>query len=369
MSKSSRRNSVDDRCVVQVIPRLTLAGAERMVEHLSVELAGRGWRVVVASLYDDRTPISEALEASGVEVRYLGKRPGLDIRMVPALRRLVKDERPLAVHSHLYSSQYTIPALAGLGVREFHTVHNMAANEVPPRLQALQRVAFRSGRSVPVAIGEQVQASIRELYGLDAASVPLVRNGVPAQCPTEPPTLPGDPAAFAFLHVGRLAPQKNQTALIRAFSLFHASNPGTKLCILGEGPLRGQLEALVRELDAGAYVFLPGARDDARVYMDAADAFVLPSLYEGMPMTVIEAMMAGLPVLASNAGGTSDMVRDGETGYVCGADVESIAAGLERLYFDERRDDVAVRGRVSSDAWTAGAMADGYEALYRAEGR
>jgi glycosyltransferase involved in cell wall biosynthesis len=336
-----------------------------MAAHLSLELARRGWRVVVASLYDGDTPISRELEAAGVCVRHLGKRAGLDLSMVPKLRALVAAERPACVHSHLYASQYTFAARAATAVPEVHTVHNMARNEVPRRLQTLQRAAFSRGYCTPVAICPSVRDSIRSLYGLAEKDVPLVCNGIPeAPAPCSPPSLPGDPRAFAFLSIGRLATQKNQAALIHAFSRFHATRPATKLCIIGEGPLEGELAALIDELGVSDSVFLLGAKACARDYLAAADAFVLPSLYEGMPMTLIEAMMAGAPVLASDRGGSPDMVADGATGYLCEPDEAGIEAGLARVFEDPGRAAVAARGKAASAAWTAGAMADGYEALY-----
>lgn len=351
-------------CVVQVLPDLSLAGAERMAEYLSIELRKRGWRVVVASLFDKRTGITDELERADVEVRFLGKHPGLDLSMISKLKRLLRDTEPAVVHSHRYCMQYTVPAGLGLSCSRVHTVHNMAEREVPKRIQAIQRLAFHGKKVVPVAINETVRDSICDLYGLPEESVPVVYNGVPPYNPGPVANLPGNPDAFAFLSIGGAMPQKNQLAMVRAFARFHERNAGTKLLIIGDGELYGNIADEIKRLNAGSYIFQLGQLPNARDYCYAVDAFLLPSLYEGMPMTIIEAMMAGLPVLASDRGGSKDMIHAGETGYLCETDEKSIANALQRLYGDPMRLKVAAAGKAASERYTASAMADGYERVY-----
>lgn len=349
--------------ILQVMPDFGLAGAERMAEHLSTELSSRGWNVIAVSLFDRHTEITDELESSGIEVVYLGKKPGLDISMVSKLRRLFKITKPLVIHTHRYCMQYTIPASLGLRLNSVHTVHNIAEKEVPPRIQVIQKMAFRSGRAVPVAINETVRKTICDLYHLSYDSVPIVYNGVPA-CKPSCVSLPGDPDSFACLNIGRLMPQKNQAALIRAFVSFHEHYENVKLVIIGDGELRAALQNQIDELGASEYIFLMGVLKNARDYCYAADAFVLPSLYEGMPMTLVEAMMAGIPVLVSRGGGSVDLVQDGVTGYLCESDAPSIESALLRLYRDADRKNIGDAGRKQSLDYTVSAMADGYERVY-----
>lgn len=354
---------MSEKTVMQVLPDFGLAGAERMAEHLCIELAARGWNVVAVSLFTRRTDITQELESSGIPVEFLDKRPGLDLAIVPKLRKLFKAKSPAVVHSHRYCMQYILPARLGLKFRGVHTIHNIAEKEVPSRIQKMQRWAFQSGKTVPVAINSTVKESVCNLYSLDEASVPLVYNGAPNYAPSRV-ELPGDPDAFAFLTIGRAMPQKNQLALVRAFNRFHQSHPKSKLLIVGDGELREAIKSEIATLEASQWIYQMGCLPNARDYCYAADAFVLPSLYEGMPMTLIEAMSAGTPVIASRCGGSVDMVQDGVTGYLCEPDEPSIESALMRLYLDPRRNKVADAGRRMSLDFTSYAMADGYERVY-----
>lgn len=356
------RDSMID--VLQVMPDYGLAGAERMSENLSLELNKRGVCVACVSMFDRRTAITDELETAGVHVIYLGKKPGLDLSMVFKFRCLFKRLKPRIIHTHRYCMQYVLPASKGMGLKLIHTVHNVAEKEVPARIQFMQRRAFKTQAATPVAINETVRCSIGRLYGLSEDDIPLVYNGVPNYEPSPVATIPGNPAAFTFLTIGRAEAQKNQMALIRAFVRFHDRYSATKLLIIGDGHLSADIAFEIKSANADSFIFQLGALPNARDYCYAVDAFVLPSLYEGMPMTLVEAMQAGLPVLASRRGGSVDMVSDGVTGYFCEPDQESIARALVRVFEDPRRSEIALAGKRYSDAFTASAMADGYEEVY-----
>ena len=133
-----------------------------------------------------------------------------------------------------------------------------------------------------------------------------------------------------MLAVGRLREPKDFTTLVRAAARLE---PGAvAVQIAGDGPDRPALEAEIARLAAGDRVELLGERADVPELLAAADVFVLPSLSEGMPISVLEAMAAGLPVVASDVGGVGELVRDGETGALVGAgDPAALADALARL--------------------------------------
>ncbi|MFE7631883.1 glycosyltransferase [Kocuria sp. NPDC057446] len=191
-----------------------------------------------------------------------------------------------------------------------------------------------------------VSDGLRDTYtarGISAEHFVTVPNGIgPRRHP------PGRTAARAALRLrpddlvvlstGRLTAVKGQRWLVEAAALLAPDRPRLRVVLLGEGELRQELEDLVAERGLTGAVHLPGHRADARMLLDAADVFALPSRAEGMPLTVLEAMEAGLPVVATRVPGSEEVVAHGETGLlVPPGDAEELAAALAALLDDGRR--------------------------------
>jgi glycosyltransferase involved in cell wall biosynthesis len=148
-----------------------------------------------------------------------------------------------------------------------------------------------------------------------------------------------------IISVGRLAEPKDFSTLIAAVARLDRGS--ARLRVFGDGPLRASLQAAIAALDVTESVVLAGEVPDVRPYLAESDIFVLSSRSEGMPLSVLEAMAAGLPVVASAVGGLSEVIVDGETGLLAGAgDVELLASALRRLVGDpELRERLGVLGR------------------------
>ena len=137
---------------------------------------------------------------------------------------------------------------------------------------------------------------------------------------------------FVLGNVGRLAPPKVPSDLIHAFVCASRVRPEARLVLVGDGPLRGEVESLVARLGVSGRVALLGLRRDVPDLMAAFDAFVFASRWEGLPRTILQAMAAGLPVVATRVDGVPDAVDDGETGYlVPPGDVPTLADRMLRL--------------------------------------
>jgi glycosyltransferase involved in cell wall biosynthesis len=122
---------------------------------------------------------------------------------------------------------------------------------------------------------------------------------------------------WTWLAVGRFEIAKDYSNLLRAFSEVRRSRPTDRLLIAGEGPLREAIEAEVRMLALSGSVTLLGLRKDVSELMQAADAFVMSSKFEGLPLVLIEAHASGMPIVATSVGGNPEVVRDGVTGFLC----------------------------------------------------
>jgi glycosyltransferase involved in cell wall biosynthesis len=167
--------------------------------------------------------------------------------------------------------------------------------------------------------------------------------------------------------VARFAPQKNHALLLNAFAQGPASDPHAHLVLVGEGVLRGQLEQQARNLGLSGQIHFLGLRADIPDVLGAMDIFVLSSDYEGSPLSVIEAMSSGLPVVSTAAGGVPDLFETGKEGFlVQPGDVKGLSGALELLLWDSdgrKSLGIAAARRAKKD-FDVLAMVRSYEELY-----
>ena len=322
--------------ILQVIPYFCFGGAETMCENLTYALTEMGHEVTVVSLYQEQTPIALRMEQAGVKILYLDKKLGLDLSMVPKLMKIMKQEKPDVVHTHLDVIKYAVAAAKLCGVRQcVHTVHNVAHAEAEGRLQKIvNTVYFKLGWSVPVALSPEVRKTIISFYGLKATAVPMIYNGVDLGkcCPKEQYGL-SEPAQL--LHIGRFNEQKNHKGLLEAFVRIRKMYPGCCLNLIGDGELLEEMKNYAESLGVRESVVFLGNQTNVYPFLQAADMFLLPSNYEGMPMTIIEAMGTGLPIVASAVGGVPDMLKDQFSGLLVSCDPEVTAQAVLRLLNEE----------------------------------
>ncbi len=352
--------------ILQVIPYFCFGGAETMCENMTYALRALGHQVTVVSLYHERTPISRRMEQAGVDILYLDKKLGLDISMIFKLRKIMVSQRPDAVHTHLDVIKYAVAAAKLAGVRCcVHTVHNVADKEAEGRLQKIVNgLYFRLGWSVPVALSPLVQETIAQFYDRDLCTIPVIYNGVDlSRCREKTDYSITSPT---LVHVGRFNEQKNHRGLLEAFRKILAVRPDCRLNLLGDGELRQEMEDYARQLGIWEQVSFLGSQSNVYPYLQNADIFLLPSLYEGMPMTIIEAMGTGLPIVASAVGGVPDMIRDGESGLLTTCQPDAVSEAVLRLLEDPiLRQKLGKKAKEESRRFSAEAMAEAFCQLYQ----
>ena len=352
--------------ILQVIPYFCFGGAETMCENLTHALISMGHEVTVVSLYQERTPIARRMEDSGVKILYLDKKLGLDLSMIPKLMKIMRQIKPDVVHTHLDVIKYTVAAAKLSGIKRcVHTVHNVAHEEAEGRLQKIvNTVYFKLGWSVPVALSPEVRRTIVSFYGLEETKVPMIYNGVNlAQCHIKEDYSLSEPAVL--LHIGRFNEQKNHAGLLDAFSMIVKIHPDCILKLIGDGDLQKKMEAYAEELGIREKVSFLGSQTDVYPFLKAADVFLLPSKFEGMPMTIIEAMGTGLPVVASAVGGVPDMLEDRISGMLVPCEPAAVAEVVCRLLDSETlRKTLGSNALVSSKQFGADHMAQCYCDVY-----
>ncbi len=356
--------------VLEIIPTLKRAGAENMVASLACLLDCGRFETVVASLYDAfPNGLEPVLERGGVRVRHLGKRRGFDPRMYPRLSAVREQFQPHVVHTHSYVLRYALPVFARRGTAMVHTVHNLAGREADRLGRAIHRYAFRHG-VVPVAIAGEVARSVRAVYGVEPE---IIANGIDTSAFQRPEArLPWrlangfDAEDVLIVSAARLDPQKNPLVLIEAFATAAAGDGRCRLLMAGEGSLLEAARERAAQLGVAGRVSFLGVRTDMPELLNACDVFALASDWEGHPLSTMEAMAAGLPVVATAVGGVPEIVADGATGLLVPAgDTPALVSALQCLVRNpRRRRELGEGGRSASARFDSAAMAAAYAALF-----
>lgn len=301
--------------VLQVVLSLNPGGTERLV----IELIRRLHDQVPMAVCCLDEPGRWAAEVTQLHVplQSLGRRPGFHPSLGRSIARLAREHRASIVHCHHYSP-FVYGCLARLwqpGLTVVYTEHGRLSDANPsPRRRVANQILGRIPRAV-YAVSENLRQHMID-EGLDSGVVGVIYNGI------EPGSVPSGPARLRVrqqLGVGdevvvvgtiaRLDPVKDLGTLIRAIDAVPASVP-ILLMVVGDGPERGALESLARECDHPARVRFVGQRDDAREWLTGCDAYVNSSVSEGVSLTILEAMAARLPVVATRVGGTPEVVDD-----------------------------------------------------------
>lgn len=337
--------------ITQIIPSFNVGGGELLAVRICAEIKRlhSAFSVHLISLYDAApTIVYDEARASGAVIHTLGKRRGLDVKIPLKLNRVLREIKPDVIHTHLAGLRYTM----GVGIffrnaLKVHTVHNIAKREASGVIQQLHSLAFKHFGWHPVALSPEIQKSILELYDIDA---PIVNNGISVdaaiakQQKTDLRSKLALPAnADIIITIGRLCPQKNQILLIDSFEILSRRNDKeTILLIVGEDPTSGsyraELDEKLRALPEQhrKRIHLLGVRKDIPELLIASDVFVLSSDWEGLPLTLLEAMGYGRPSVCTSVGGIPDAVEDGVSGLLVpeGSSLQ-LAKAIDRVLNDK----------------------------------
>lgn len=324
---------------VLLVTQPTSAGTARHVAELAEGLLAGGADVTVAC--PDEGMLPARLQESGVSVSVLSMSrqiaPLGDARAFFRLWRLCRRLRPDILHAHSSKAGFigrVAGRVAGVPVVVFtpHCWSFQSASGSKRRVYiALERFASRfCDMTVTVSDAERVEAV--ELDVVPADRITVIPNGVSAR---EFDPMAGVERDIPFVSVGRLDEQKGYTYLLEAAAVLMKSEPDFRLSIVGDGPLRQSLEQQAASLGLNDTVRFEGQSAEVSRYLHRAHVFVLSSLWEGLPYTIIEAMASGLPVVTTDVGGCRELVIDGETGSVVPpADPMALAEAMRVLWSD-----------------------------------
>ncbi len=348
-------------------------GTERALLHVLAGLDRSRWRPVLLHRPEPGlTPLLQEARRLGVELRTVPHLRGArGWARVPTLAGQIRRERAAVFHAHLtwpLACRLGLLGAALAGVPAVVATAQLFVDLPPSGWTAVQHRVVSAGVDRYLAVSRQVAAQLRDRFGVRPGKITLVPNAVSLdQFPHDAIPIsirPADPAAPpTVLTVARLDPQKGLHHLVAAAALL----PEARVMVVGDGPERGALETLIAQLGLGDRVHLLGFRTDIPELLAGCDLFVLPSLFEGLPLSILEAMAAGRAVVATAIGGNDEAVVDGVTGLlVPPADPQALADALRTLLREpERRRRLGEAGRRRAEAeFSATAMVRRVAAVY-----
>ena len=331
---------------------LGLGGAERLLTVMAPKLDPARFELEVAYLLPWKDNFVPALTEAGVTTTCLGATRTMDPRWVWRLAQLLRRGRFDLVHTHSPVPAAAARLLAPRRTRLLHTEHNVWERYRAPTRLANQ---LTFGRNVTAfGVSDGVTASMTPprwalgnpphaetlLHGVDAEDVP---RGPEARAASRR-TLSISEDAPVIGTVANLTPKKDQATLLAAVDRLRGQLPDVELVIIGSGPLDAELRAEARRREMDAYVHFLGSRDDVADLLPGFDVFTLSSRYEGLPISMLEAMAAGVPVVVTAVGGIPEAITDGVHGrLVPPGDAHALTDGLHAVLSD-----VEVAGRLAS---------------------
>jgi len=359
---------------MQLILGLQVGGLESMVVKLAKALDPQRYSSLVCCI-DQTGPLADELEQAGIEVMLLKRgQNGTDWGYPRRLANTLRQQRIDVLHLHNPTALfYGAPAGRMAGVRPIiYTEHGRDYSH-GWKARLINRVLTRLVDRV-VVLHERARHYMHEQEGAPKKRIVKVYNGIadPGQATPEQrlqmrQALGLDAETMAIGIIARLDPIKNLPLLIDAMQQVHRQQPQARLLIVGDGPLRESLTQQVANAGLAPTVQLLGTRHDVPQILSALDLLVLPSVSEGLSMTLIEGSAAGLPLVASDVGGNNELVAHESNGLLVPAgDTGALASALLRISADPamaKRMGQASRQRYQQ-YFDQSAMLTGYQALY-----
>lgn len=363
--------------VCHVIHALGVGGAEVLVDTMVRKLSNQ-FRCLVAVL-DDVGEIGQQLQADGFVVEHLHRQPGIDRGCAKRLRSFADKHKVDILHAHQYTPFFQAMLSRGfLGRRPvLFTEHGRHFPDYPSRKRSVVNRLLLNRRDRLVGCGGAVRQALIDNEGLPASRVEVVYNGVNLKSLSS-----GDSSKrttlrsgfgfnendFVAIQVARLHELKDHLTAIATIDEARKQHPNIKLLIVGEGEERDAIQSEIQQRNISSHVVLAGNRSDIANLLVAADCFLMTSISEGIPLTIIEAMAANLPVVSTAVGGIPEMIAHGKSGFLAEAkDSSALANHLGLLSQDsDLRSSIADAGRAQAEAkFSLDQMLSSYSNIYQ----
>ncbi len=317
--------------IIQVIDGLRVGGAEQLLVTFTEATQHRNIDLTIVTFRVKSDHMRDTLEQLGAKLVFLPDRTLLDPLRLWQLYRLFKREKPDIIHAHLATAT-VVSSLVGkwLSIPVVSTIHNTQWSAKRQIRLRLHRLALRRWVTHIIAVGHSVVENFRSLVG--TKEIKVIWNAVPPmpifsdeQKASLRQSLVGDNQGPILICIGRLSEAKGHKDLLLAFRQINEQFPETRLLIVGDGNLRSDVEALVQQSGLQHAIMMLGIRQDVPALLAISDLLVSASHWEGLPVSILEAMASGVPIVATDVGDIPYVVVEG-TGLVVPAHQPTVLA-------------------------------------------
>jgi glycosyltransferase involved in cell wall biosynthesis len=361
------------KSVIIFIPTLTTGGAEKLVVDLAIYLDKKKFNVSVGAVSgifpEGVTPNKNFSDLTEHHIEIVDLSGINKIETAKNILILFHKKRPDIVHANLNTILYIMFFAAVYRTKKrIFTFHNVASISARGFKKQLYLFAFNRLKFTPVAICDYVKSTISTDYKMPLRKIPCIFNGVDTETYCPRIKLNGK-HKIEFITTGILYHIKNHRLMIDAFAKVEAKHPDVYLNIIGDGELRIELEHQIAGYGLTNKINIQGITDNVVDFLNNADIYVMSSNTEGLPLSVLEAMACGLPVVTTEAGGVVDIVKNGENGFITPVgDVDALSESMIELIENvELRKEMGVASRRRALDLDILSCVKQYEKLYSEE--
>lgn len=306
--------------ILQVIPNLNSGGAEKFVVDLSNAMYKTHRNVCIISLEKIENGFFIQKLNPKIEVISLNKTPGFSLRCLFKMFKAIKQTKPDVINTHINGLNYILPIIPFLKAKIFHTIHNDAFKESGKLRRKVLKILYRRKIIHPITISTESNLSYQKAYENSLAS--LIDNGVTKpnlserykEVVTEINNLKKNKATRILINIARITPQKNHLRLLKSFKELNEEN--VALLIIGD-KRNDQLELFEEFISKiGENVHYLGVKKNIGDYLSCSDAFVLSSDFEGLPISLLEAISMGVVPICTPVGGIKDVIQSNKIGFL-----------------------------------------------------
>lgn len=338
---------------------LPVGGAENMVCQLATHIDKEKFEIKVFCVGEKRdTHLEREILNAGIPVQFCNLSGHVTLKKLFTFAKELGKYGPDIIHTHIDGAIYSYLYVLTHSVKMVHTLHTAPDAEFKPWIRKLMKLLYRCNKAVLVTVSAENRKLAQSMYGLRATQVYLINNGVDVDRYYHTPH-----DAFTFINIGRQDINKNQELIVSALHEVLKMHD-CKLVLVGDGNQHNYLIQLSEKLGIAEHVCFPGMVSDGEKYLAMADVYIQSSHREGLPLSVVEAMAASLPVISTDVGGMKDLVKD--NGYLIkdndmGELVQAMCAMIEKKVEIEQMGKASHR---LAQFYSSKKMADSYCDIY-----